>query len=77
MSNRNYYKGISLDFKAKQKKDCELEAYIRESMKKCCYPKTVISEYTDDDYYDISASNSCNDCILNSLCCGFMFGIYN
>lgn len=73
MSTRNYYRGISLDFKARQKEEYELEAYIRESMNACCYPKSTNSEYNDDEYYNIPTSNNWTECILNRLCCGFMF----
>jgi hypothetical protein len=77
MSNRNYYKGISLNFKEKQKEEYELEAYFRESMKSCCYTKSASSVYSDDEYYDIPDSNDWFECILNIMFCGFMFGIHN
>jgi hypothetical protein len=88
-TSRCYYKGISLDFKAKQKHERELEAYLRETMKKYCkrpfedwsdhfdLSNNSSSDYTEDYYYeDIPQERGTGNYILdlvNSLCCGFVF----
>jgi hypothetical protein len=84
-----YYKGVALDFKAKQKEDRELEAYLRESMKKYCerpfedwsdrfdLSNNSTSDYTEDCYYEeMPPEKTTGNCILdlvNSLCCAFVF----
>ena len=54
LSGCNYYKGIALSFKEKQKKDHELEAYLRESMRKYC--KRPVEDWAA--HFDLSNNNT-------------------